>query len=347
MDRNIELLRNRLKYVESSVDNLEDYLFDNNSDSSDESIDYKISSLINQVQTLNKKVLALEKNKKQSDKILKSYNQLFNNILVFYDLSPKKLLKYSHELTEQMLIFIDNVCKKHNLQWWLDSGSLLGAVRHGGFIPFDDDVDINMIRKDYNEFLKVMPIEMKNNNVTDRMLIKTNSVVKKRVMPFTKVDFRMNKTTIAFLDIFPSDFMVDIDENKPKDLKKVRVKYRKILNKNRKKLPKILNKLSDELNLADEGKYVIRGFEDGIYGLKYYKTSTVFPLKEIPFDDKMFPCPNDCDDYLTSIYGEDYLSIPKVVRAHGFHTFLMKKENILDIFEDSIGYMVNVNNNFK
>lgn len=347
MDRDIELLRNRLKYVESSVDNLEDYLFDNKSDSSAEGLDYKISSLINQVETLNKKVRALEIHKKQVDRVLNSYNHLFNNILIFYDLSPKKLLKYSRELTEQMLVFIDNVCKKHNLQWWLDGGSLLGAVRHGGFIPFDDDVDINMMRNDYNEFLKVMPIEMKNNHVTSRMLIKTNSIVNKRVMAFTKIDFRMNKSTISFLDVFPSDYMVDIGENQPDDLKKLRAKYRIILRKNKKKLPKILNKLSDELNLSDEGKYIIRGFEDPLYGLTYYKASTVFPLKEIPFDDKTFPCPNDCNDYLTSIYGEDYLSIPKVVRAHGFHSFLMKKENIIDILEDSINFMVNANNKFK
>ena len=43
----------------------------------------------------------------------------------------------------EMLKYIDGVCKKHNISYWLSSGTLLGAVRHGGFIPWDDDLDID------------------------------------------------------------------------------------------------------------------------------------------------------------------------------------------------------------
>ena len=53
----------------------------------------------------------------------------------------------------EMLQYIDFVCKKHNIRYWLCSGTLLGAVRHGGFIPWDDDVDIEMLN-DWLEFSK-------------------------------------------------------------------------------------------------------------------------------------------------------------------------------------------------
>ena len=48
---------------------------------------------------------------------------------------------------------IDKVCREHGIRYFLDSGTLLGAVRHGGFIPWDDDVDLGMPRHDYERFL--------------------------------------------------------------------------------------------------------------------------------------------------------------------------------------------------
>ena len=56
----------------------------------------------------------------------------------------------------KMLQIFDNLCKDNGLEYWLDFGNLLGAVRHKGFIPWDGDIDICMPRKDYQKFLNIM-----------------------------------------------------------------------------------------------------------------------------------------------------------------------------------------------
>lgn len=68
-------------------------------------------------------------------------------------------LKELHQIELDMLKEIDRICRRENIQYYLAGGTLLGAVRHKGFIPWDDDIDIAMARDEYERFLKVMKKE--------------------------------------------------------------------------------------------------------------------------------------------------------------------------------------------
>ena len=72
----------------------------------------------------------------------------------------KKQALEQKENSTEILRIIDNICKKHDLDYILCYGTLLGAVRHKGFIPWDEDLDIIMMRKDYNKLIEVLPDEI-------------------------------------------------------------------------------------------------------------------------------------------------------------------------------------------
>lgn len=88
------------------------------------------------------------------------------------------------------LLELDRICKKYNIKYFLGGGTLLGAVRHHGFIPWDDDADIMMLREDYDKFLKVAPKEM-----PDWLTFQTDKTDKHCHYPFAK--FRLNNTMFA------------------------------------------------------------------------------------------------------------------------------------------------------
>ena len=125
----------------------------------------------------------------------------------------------------EVLEEIRRVCKKHNIKWFADWGTMLGAVRHKGFIPWDDDIDICMLRDDWNRFAEVAPKELGKwfevsnlyNDVSQDNCIMR--VINNRHMCFEE-DFLKKFHMCPFsagIDVFPIDY-IPRDREKDKQL---------------------------------------------------------------------------------------------------------------------------------
>lgn len=104
------------------------------------------------------------------------------------------------------------ICEKHHLKYVLTGGTLLGAVRHGGFIPWDDDIDVAMLRADYDRFAQLCKDELGpkffyQSPATDPYYFLTYAKIRKNGTEIYEERFRKAKFHKGiFIDIFPLDF---------------------------------------------------------------------------------------------------------------------------------------------
>ena len=131
--------------------------------------------------------------------------------------------QYLQEEGLKILSEFHRICEAHNLLYILDYGTLLGAVRHKGFIPWDDDIDVSMPRKDYEKFLEVCEYSLK-----ESFLLQTNKTDPNYFYPYAKLrisDDRLKENLVShfdmihgpWIDIFPFDYRFDdktIEQNK-------------------------------------------------------------------------------------------------------------------------------------
>ncbi|MBE6490796.1 MAG: LicD family protein [Methanobrevibacter sp.] len=297
--------------------------------------------------------------KKTTDDYLDSYNHLFNTLFLDYEMHPKPLLSGLQGICVELLSFCDNVCKKYDLEWWIDFGNLIGTVRHGGFVPWDDDTDIGMMRKDYIKFNEVLPKEIEKYNLQDVITIS----YRKRPIEGDKIDsflqlFIIDKNhegknaLLGGVDVFPYDFLNDYDPETIDDLYyESKLDYFRDLSHGV-GMEKSLENLYENLNLSmDESKYVMHGVEGAcgprnLYKMLIVEKETVFPLKRMKYVDRMFPCPNDHDTYLRKVYG-DYMKIPKSIRTHSRVGNFRYVEDAPEKFQDYIDLLKGINENFE
>ena len=207
------------------------------------------------------------------------------------------------------------ICEQHKLCYWIDHGTLLGAVRHKGFIPWDDDLDVTMPRDDYEMFLKVAQKELPSDIFLQTKMSDVFSHVhyaKLRDRKSTYIeDWEEGKDIRShqgiFMDIFPVNYI-------PVSSKRM---YRKMLNTakifcNRYvKIDTIAKWFIDKLNRFHslDNNYIVSGGENMHY-VTHVPKEIVFPLEILEFEGINVPVPQDTETYLISIFGEDYMILP-------------------------------------
>jgi len=224
------------------------------------------------------------------------------------------------------LVEVDKICKKYDIKYWLDFGTLLGAVRHSGFIPWDDDLDIAMRIEDYHKFCKIAPDELPKN-----MSLQTKETEETFPYDFAKV--RNNHGLIIekheynkdikykqdiFIDIFP---MITINDNLiHKYFYKINFLVIKLFSYkylNIGFISDIFVSIADSLHLGWDNptSKVIRSGRMPTHKL-YIDIKSIFPLQKLTFEGKEFYVPKDSDKYLKILYGDNYMTLPPEDKRH-------------------------------
>ena len=247
-----------------------------------------------------------------------------------------KILRKAQLIMLDMLIEFDGICKKHQLQYWLDSGTLLGAVRHQGFIPWDDDIDLSMPVEDYNQFLKIAESELSSNIFLqtsetdadfkfDYIKLRSN---KASIVEFHEKDRQVNYHQGVFVDIFPMLAIENTDLNKKfydNTLEEIReVSATSLHTPNGNDDPERRASLTASLEQKHHGWDIAQS--KVIYGgempdvAAWFDIEDVFPLTTIEFEGVSFPAPNNPSHYLDAIYSFDYRQLPaedkRKIHAH-------------------------------
>lgn len=222
-----------------------------------------------------------------------------------------------------LLEFFDNFCKKHHLIYWLDSGTLLGAARHGGFIPWDDDTDVMMPLGDFEKMKRLM---LKHNGIYGDVVFQCNETdsgffaswmtlrdVNSEYIQASNFHNRRKYRGLQ-VDIFPC-----IDKFIPPLITfcqhyQNRLIDRPIINNgNISKTPlstliffnifhKVVIPFCNFVGKPFKHEYVRFGYGISFKSKRYKKN--IFPLKKILFENKEFSAPANVSEYLSDIYGD-------------------------------------------
>ena len=242
---------------------------------------------------------------------------------------------YLSKVHREILTVADEViriCELHHLTYYMVGGTLLGAVRHGGFIPWDDDFDIAMPRKDFRSFLKLAKTELRAPFALSWISEYPNywhmfaKVENTGTAFYQGVQYQQDKYPGIFVDIFPLDTAVS---------------YRKTVELRKKLLRTVIDMKGMKLSVIPvkpSRRFILHCFSsralhrigellmtlaNWLPGDWYVNYSSQYSAKRqtiqkklygegrlIPFEDRMLCAPDDANAVLTSIFGPDYMQLP-------------------------------------
>ena len=249
---------------------------------------------------------------------------------------PKRLPHTHPKIYIRLLkLHLDFFCKKNNINYFLDYGTLLGAIRHKGYIPWDDDIDVGMLRKDFDKFIVLFDEQVEADS---RYKIIGNEIQSDCYYPFVKIidtktilyepdekGFKSGVNIDVFVyDSFPSKEVANKQfrlRDKLMNLNIIQFKmfrstktYRKLLNTTACYVLKLFPRgyFSSKIvelskRYADTDAEFIGSVVSGTSAVCHKCTFDGYINKE--FEGRMYPVPIGYDTWLTEVYGE-YMKLP-------------------------------------
>jgi lipopolysaccharide cholinephosphotransferase len=213
-----------------------------------------------------------------------------------------------------ILTEVDKICRRHNITYWIDFGTLLGAVRHGGYVPWDEDIDISIMRKERKRLAKVLAQDLPSHL----------HIVKRQGY----ISVEQKTPTIGALPLFIDIFYYEKGNARIKTFvsffyrRSERVVHHNWYNyKAKSAVEKIIAYamypfvcamvcVARFIDLFSSGERLILSYENSIYvAFKQYYKSLIFPVSTASFEGREFLAPGHKDKYLTNVYG-NYMQLP-------------------------------------
>lgn len=249
----------------------------------------------------------------------------------------------------RLLCAVDDICKRNNIGYFIYAGTLLGAVRHKGFIPWDDDIDVVMFRREYNRFAEICKTQLDTNNFflqtiyTDPLTSNPWAKLHDVNTTFISGVRRVGTAEGINIDIFPIDNVPDnrfIRDIRAKLIDKLNFIYQYRFQARLRNASWKMRLFQWAIGLIppwNEQRYK-RWYDCYIQRYNQRQTQSVVYLSnrkykrkiiprdwlsetvELPFEGRSFPAPKEWDKILMSLYGKEYMQPPEQgdrVTGHG------------------------------
>lgn len=276
-------------------------------------------------------------------------------------------LKKLQKVELSILLNFDEVCQLLGLTYWLDGGSALGAIRHGGFIPWDDDVDVGMMRDDYDSFKEKAPAILAKKGLflqdigTDQYTAFNYIKIRKDNTAFVEYCNRKSKMHKGiYIDVFPYDKIPKEQQQKIRYLKSIKkwqlfwdvhqtpdiseqpstikgyiiASLRRIAYYIFRIIP--MSVISNKMNLLCRKYYTLSdSFVGYVCSDKCYYTdfrwNDFLPVVYVQFEGNQLPVPANVDGFLKKCYGE-YTILPDKSKQYGHRPYFFSFDCDNDTF---------------